>query len=232
MNKNPFTVKLAKSDEEKMKIFCLRYEIYIEEMGKKNQNANHTQKTIIDPLDDWGNLLYIEIEGQVIATIRINLCSQGQFPKEFMDIYKVEYFLRDTSIKYSFSSRLMVHKNWRNSKVTASILNSSYSFFREHQVRFNFLNSCTSLLQLYHNLGCRKYTDDFIDSDVGLRTPLVLLTEDAEHLKKVKSIYYILSKKYENNIEDGAWFEKTFALDLDSIFEKPLEKELLFRHCN
>jgi predicted GNAT family N-acyltransferase len=225
MSDNEFEVKVAKTDEEKERIFQLRYQIYIEEMGKSNKNADHDKKIIKDLLDDWGTLFYIEKKRQMVATIRINSSSDGKFSEEFMDIYKVEHFIKAEPIKYSFSSRLMVHKDRRNSKVTSCILNNSYKFFRDNKIRFNFLNCSSSLLQLYQNLGCRRYAENFIDSDVGLRTPLVLLTEDIVHLRNVRSIYYKIAKKYENNFEDGPWFERAFSKYIACITGKPSESD-------
>lgn len=225
MSDNEFEVRIAKTDEERERIYQLRYQVYIEEMGKSNKNADHDKKTIKDPLDDWGILFYIEKERQMLATIRINSSSDGKFSEEFMDIYKVEHFIKAEPIKYSFSSRLMVNRNWRNSKVTSCILKNSYKFFRDNNIRFNFLNSSSSLIQLYQNIGCRRYAEDFIDSDVGLRTPLVLLTEDIVHLKKIRSIYYKIAKKYENNFEDGPWFERAFSKYIACITGKPAESD-------
>ena len=49
-------VVLAQSQEEREEIFGLRYEIYVEEMGKSPPEADHRHRMIRDSLDPVARL--------------------------------------------------------------------------------------------------------------------------------------------------------------------------------
>ena len=52
--------------------------------------------------------------------------------------------------------------------------------------------------------------ENFVDEDESYKMPLVLLTEDENHLRTVKSPFLNLSRELENPPETARWFERQF----------------------
>src|SRR5262249_44110897 len=82
-------------------------------------------------------------------------------------------------------------------------------------VEFLLLNCTPALVGLYERLGARRYAPNFVDPEYGYRVPLVLLTQDAEHLKRVRSpLYKILASSRRPAPAPSAdyrWFENLFG---------------------
>ncbi len=52
--------------------------------------------------------------------------------------------------------------------------------------------------------------ENFVDEDEGYKMPLVLLTEDENHLRAVKSPFLNLARELDNSPETAYWFERQF----------------------
>ena len=63
---------------------------------------------------------------------------------------------------------------------------------------------------MYQRLGYRQFTENFVDEDKGYKMPLVLLTEDENYLRSVKSPLLNLARESDNPPETAHWFERQF----------------------
>ena len=54
-------------------------------------------------------------------------------------------------------------------------------------------------------LGYRRFSANFVDPMDGLKTPLVLVTEDIDHLKAVGSPFALVAEEFENSSTDTEW---------------------------
>ena len=71
--KIPLKVSLAEKDDLKELIYELRYNIYIEELGKQSQSIDHKRCWIKDDLDLKAELYALQDENnKLIGTMRIN----------------------------------------------------------------------------------------------------------------------------------------------------------------
>ena len=73
-----FSVAIAETPQEREAVFRLRYQVYVEEMGKRLASADHGRRLLTDPLDETG-LLFLarDPEGEVAATLRCNEGLEG-----------------------------------------------------------------------------------------------------------------------------------------------------------
>jgi predicted GNAT family N-acyltransferase len=205
------SVKVATTSEEREQIYRFRYQVYVEEMRKKPKTANHIDRTIIDLLDETGILLYITHKDQIIATLRRNFLDALELPENIQKRFSIAEFTQTfPTQELSISTRLMVAPQWRRSSTVGAIVAEAYRQGRERNLQFDFVHCAPWLVPFYENLGYRRYTDNFLDQDMGFQIPMVLVLEDMEHLRTVRSPFYRLARKQENTSTTRDWFIEHF----------------------
>lgn len=186
----------AETEAERQAIYRFRYQVYVEEMQKRPSGADHQAKTLSDPLDETATLLYVIQDDQIIATLRRNRLDACELPPSLEQALAISKFARACSRSaLSLSSRLMVAPAWRNSLAVGSLVLEAYRIAREQEIQFDFLHAALWLMPFYRALGYRHYAPHFLDPDVGLQVPQVLLLEDAEYLQAVRSPFARLARQ-------------------------------------
>lgn len=203
-------IQVARSDEDRERIFRFRYDVYVIEMGKSPAEADHQKKIIRDELDEDAHLLYAEDEGQIVGTVRLNCRSKKKFPDVWEQRYDIEKFAPSFGDHISMTSRMMVARDYRGSSVPAALVGAVYSAGREMGSKFDFCNCAPSLLEFYEQIGFRRFTDGFVDEDNGYHVPLVMVVRDTQYLRQVRSPLYRVARNFEHEPETGAWFQETF----------------------
>ena len=203
-------IQVARSDEDRERIFRFRYDVYVIEMGKSPAEADHQKKIIRDELDEDAHLLYAEDEGQIVGTVRLNCRSKKKFPDVWEQRYDIEKFAPSFGDHISMTSRMMVARDYRGSSVPAALVGAVYSAGREMGSKFDFCNCAPSLLEFYEQIGFRRFTDGFVDEDNGYHVPLVMVVRDTQYLRQVRSPLYRVARNFEHEPETGVWFQETF----------------------
>jgi predicted GNAT family N-acyltransferase len=203
-------IQVARSDEDRERIFRFRYDVYVTEMGKSPAEADHQKKIIRDELDEDAHLLYAEDEGQIVGTVRLNCRSKKKFPDVWEQRYDIEKFAPSFGDHISMTSRMMVARDYRGSSVPAALVGAVYSAGREMGSKFDFCNCAPSLLEFYEQIGFRRFTDGFVDEDNGYHVPLVMVVRDTQYLRQVRSPLYRVARNFEHEPETGVWFQETF----------------------
>ena len=203
-------IKLAQTDAEREAVYRFRYQVYVDEMGKRLGYADHQLKVLTDEFDETADLFMVELDGEVIATARLNHADTTDVGEYWSNVYKLERWSEFPQETLSISSRLMVAEEWRGSAILGGLLLKLYSHSRERGIRFSFLNCSPSLLEFYEQLGYRRYADGFVDDDVGYHVPLVFMLEDADHLKLVHSPFWRLARSLPSDDSGTRWFKKQF----------------------
>lgn len=209
------TAIIATTLAEKQQIYQFRYQVYVEEMQKQPRTANHQAKLLSDHLDETATLLYMTHENQIIATLRRNIIdasSLSSLPASLDHIFAVSQFAAAfPQARFSLSSRLMVAPAWRNSTTLGALISEAYRAAREQGILFDFLHAAPWLLAFYRTLGYRCYTNHFLDPEVGLQIPQVLVMEDLEHLKLMRSPFYRIARRYSNSSTTRDWLLQLLA---------------------
>lgn len=208
-------IGIAVTDAEKEKIFHLRYEIYIEEMKRQPNLANHRSKQLFDEIDHWAILLYAKIGSEYIGTMRVNIGEIDDFPADLSKVLLMDRFRQFCNSSghplVAFSSKLMVSQKYRNSAALHLLSAKGYELYCNHHVQFNFGGCNFYLLRLYEQIGCRRFGRSFEDPGYGLLHPFILLVDDLDHLKAVRSPFVRKARKRHglNNFATE-WFLKEF----------------------
>lgn len=206
------TLYIATTPEEKLEIYRFRYHIYAEEMFKSFPNMDHTNKLLCDELDDWGVLLYAKSGSEIIGTLRINIGLLSDFSSFWVQVLSLKRFAQfSNNQKFAYTSKFMVSQSYRNSTVSYLLASKSYELCCKGQVLFNFGVCTFHLLRLYEQFGFRRYGRNFVDDGYGLLAPYVLLVDDIEHLRAVRSPFFRQARK-RNSLDNQAikWFDAEF----------------------
>jgi len=203
---------IAGTGRELEDVFRFWYRIYVEEMGKGFSYADHTAGALRDSLTENSTVFYVTDEDGVIGTVRITPGDAPDIPKEMSSLYGLEYFKSFPSSELSFSSRLIVDKRWRGKSLVGLLIMAAFQGFLRWGHRFNFAYCAPALIQLYEQLGMRRYKDNVYDPDVGLRIPMVLINGDQDHFRAVQSPFLRLCQGHLPDQEAVEWFHRNFEI--------------------
>jgi predicted GNAT family N-acyltransferase len=219
----------AITPQEKQKVYHFRYKVYVEEMRKQPRAANHQDKVLTDELDETATLLYIAQGDEIIATLQRSFLDSALLPPALHQQLGISQFVDFPKSALSVSTRLMVAPAYRNSTTAGAIILAAYQDARERGVQFDFLHAAPWLIPFYTNLGYRRYTSHFLDPDVGLQVPQVLVTEDVEHLRHVRSPFYRKACRYTNNPAAADWFKQTFPQQQSNFLQNSIAAMPVFQ---
>jgi hypothetical protein len=237
---NAITVSLATTAAEKMKIYRFRYRVYVEEMAMQLLSANHNKKLVRDEMDEKGLLLYATVGSEIVGTQRINIGTPADFPPDLVQILSLDRFQRffsgHTRQTLAYTSKLMVAQPYRNSAVLHLLTTKGYEMYCHYRVPFNFGVCNFHLLRLYEQFGCRRYGRNFTAPGYdGVLSPFVLLVDDIDHLRAVRSPFYRLARK-RGMLSSGVteWFHREFTEHSEIINSQLITEEdfwvILYRH--
>jgi GNAT superfamily N-acetyltransferase len=204
-------VRVAASDDERLSIYQFRYRTLVREMGWGSRHADHDREVIRDSLDETAKQLYVSRDGVVIAALRLILDAPENVPDGLNKALAIDRFGSFPPLAISLSDRLMVAPAWQRSQVSSVLLGAGFKTARRHGSRFDISYCPPAMLELYEQLGYRRYADN-ISTDDGYRVPLVLLTEDIRHLREINSPFAPLAEAAGgNDPESAGWFNQSFA---------------------
>lgn len=202
-------VRLAETESDRQKIFQLRYDIYVQEMNRKQSYADHSLLRIEEPYDATGHLFLAETEeGEVIGTVRINFRKDG--PLECEELYDMEEFRPFYPDKVSMSTKLMVKREYRSSAAASMLCMKIYEHARQNGVLLDFIDTNPHLVRLYNQVGYRLYKKNIDHPDYGNVIPMVFLLDDNEYLKQIHSPFLRLAKRFPAGTELAQLFQSRF----------------------
>lgn len=231
---NPITISVASTLREKMEVYRFRYRVYIEELAMQIDNADHERKMIFDEGDREGLLIYARVGGDIVGTQRLNIGTINEFPSDLAhflswDRFQSCYGGRKLPI-LSYTSKLMVAEQYRNTPVLHLITAKGYELYCDYNVQFNFGACNFHLLRLYEQFGCRRYGSSFTAPGYdGVVTPVVLIVNDIQHLRAVRSPFYRLARKRGDISQSLAtWFYAEFKESSDLVNSQLISEEELW----
>ncbi len=204
------TILLATSQDELEAIYRFRYAIYIEEMGKPMPGADHERRELRDELDARATQLFVKRDGEIAGTVRIVWGADG-IPANYAGWYGLEQFMGFSSAAFSFTGRMMVAQKHRNGPLSMALAKEAYRLGCERGIAFDFIHTTPPLIPLFERLGHRRFTDNFVDPDLGPRTPMALVLSDYKHLEKCSSPFLNIYREWSTRPNPVTWFKKKFT---------------------
>ncbi|WP_312339355.1 cyclic nucleotide-binding domain-containing protein [Anaerospora hongkongensis] len=226
-------INMVTTDTEKKEIYRFRYQIYIEEMSRPITKVDHVNKWLYDELDDWGILLSAKIGKKLIATARINIGTVHNFPQHEVDFLSLEAFqncyIDDLDHKFALTTKIMIDPTQRSSQAFYLLLAKCYELCYQNDVHFMFGICNLHLIRLYEKLGTHRYGKNVFSIDYGLLTPIVLLIDDIQHLRKIRSpLFRIARKRNTINSQTAEWFQTRFLKNSAVINSQMITEEELW----
>ena len=212
-------VVLAQSQEEREEIFALRYEIYVEEMGKSPPEADHRYRLIHDSLDPVARLYGLRNpEGKLVGTLRLNLLGDLDDPDSQLGVMAKALLpvLEHVSWKsISFTSRLMLHAACRGGTALGLLFNRCYGDAIQAGIRLDACHANPGLVELYEQLGYRRFCSGADWPGIGYQVPMLLALNDVSHLKISRSP---LMRHPHSRVADDRWADGVFLSRLCATY--------------
>jgi hypothetical protein len=182
-------IQLAETDEEKRAVYRLRYDVYVEEMGRYHGIADHRERTFSEPEDAHSRIFYAAVDGDVVATARMTWGGDGSFSARQTEHYQIEPFLAELAPdKIAVGERAMVRPELRGSSIFPDLIQGTRSFLNDQRVELMFGACEPHLLTLYLGQGSRTYAPRNINSpEAGYLIPIVNVVEDVAYLREIGS---------------------------------------------
>ena len=226
-------IGIATTAEEKREIYRFRYQTYVEEMSKSIEGIDHVNKLLYDELDDWTILLYAKVDSKLIATIRMNIEAVENFPEkliEFLSLHKFKNsFTKNNISLLAYVTKLMILPSYRSSSVLYLLIAKCYELCCVNQIQFAFGACNFHLLRLYEKMGFHRYKNNFVDPGYGLLAPIVLLIDDVQHLRTVRSPLFRLARKRGGVVNPAVqWFHEDFTRHITAVNSQTVGEEELW----
>lgn len=173
----------AQSEQDREELFRFRYGVYVEELGRYRQTANHRAQQLVEPEDAKSILYGAREDGQVVGTSRLTLGADG-FSSRQIDQYSLGPFLSELPARLmAVGERLMVAPQQRGWSVASELRELAREDVEAQGVRLVFGACEPHLLSMNLSAGGRTYAERNINSEeAGYLIPLVFLDGDADDL--------------------------------------------------
>ncbi len=182
-----FHIEEAVSERDRMEVYRFRYRVYVEEMRRKQQYADHTAKTVCEPLDEWGEILAArDEEGHVVGTVRYNFGASGSFGY-YTDLYEMKRAGRYFPEQVSITTKLMVSPTLRNTRLGLELALATFRLGLRLGDKFDFIDCNAPLVSFFERLGYRRYLKDIEHPEYGAVVPMVLALDDLAHFEALGS---------------------------------------------
>lgn len=182
-------IRLAETDEERQAVYRLRYDVYVEEMGRYQAVADHKRRMLYEDCDRHSRISYIEMDGDVVATARLTWGGDGPLPQRMIDQYGLAPFLAELPASaIAVGERAMVRPHLRGTDLLLKLMCNGMRFVNDNRIELIFGDCEPHLLNLYLGLGQRTYSKTNVNSaEAGYLIPIVTVVEDVEHFRRLNS---------------------------------------------
>ncbi len=179
-----FVVGRAETEDEKEAVYRFRYSVYVEEMGRYQQSADHVGRRLVEPEDEQGWIFFARDGDDVVGTARLSWGADGFSPRQ-IDEYSLTPFLDEVPHSMlAVGERVMVMPKYRGTGLVDELLECRRAMAADHDVRLVFSACEPHLLSLYLSQGRKTYADKNINGvEAGYLIPLVSFPRGPEALE-------------------------------------------------
>jgi len=203
----------AESEAEREAIYRFRYDVYVEEMGRYRDIADHEARRFSEPEDEYSRISYAARDGRVIATARLTWGGLAPIPERMVRQYGLAPFLeRLPPEAIAVGERGMIAPELRGSDLLLELMGGGLRFANEQRIQLTFGNCEPHLLNLYLGLGQRPYSHDNVNSrEAGYLIPIVFANEDIGHLRRIGSPLLEYATDFGADARVPAWLDGVLA---------------------
>jgi hypothetical protein len=182
-------LKIATSPADRAAVCRHRYEVYVEEMDRYRAIADHERRLLVEDIDADSHFLMAELDGRVVGSMRWTWGGDAPMSQRHVEQYMLDPFINTLPQEQLIvGERFMVTKEYRGTDLLSRMFQRYMNFANEQRIQLVFGDCEPHLLNLYQGLGFRTYSSRNISSrEVGYLIPLVLVAEDLDYMRAIKS---------------------------------------------
>lgn len=166
-----------------------KYDVYVAEMGRYGAIADHENRLLAEADDATSHVFQSCADGRVVATMRLTWGGDGAIGPRQISQYDLAPVLESVPMdQIIVSERFMIDPALRGTNLLFRMFKVYMEFVNARRIQLLFGDCEPHLLNTYQALGFRTYTARHVNSpETGYLIPLVLVAEDLEHLRRIRS---------------------------------------------
>lgn len=151
-----FDVSVCRDEAALQAVQRLRYEIYVEEMGRPQPHADHVNKRITDDLDARGHTLTIEADGELAGTLRLSFLSDGI--GKYEDMYSLGDLTPSERKRHVVVTALMLRPSVRGTGAMGQLFRAVYAHARVLGGECCWIDCNSPLVPVFEHYGFKAVT--------------------------------------------------------------------------
>ena len=203
-------IRRAETPDELERLYRFRYSVYVEELGRRISCADHSRGMLIDELDDTAVQFCAMSGDRIVGCLRGHIGTHAHLPGYQRRAYQLDAFAHWPADTLTFTSRLMVHPRWRRSRCAALLALEWYGIAGLAGFLFNFMHCAPALLPLFRHFGYECYGEPFLEPEIGLRHPMVLVRKGRAELERIGSPFATVTQEEADPRGCVSWFKNRF----------------------
>lgn len=203
------TIRPIDSAQELEGVAQLRYQVYVNELGRRPIGIDDDLQRLVDPEDAYSIVLAAFDGEKMVGTFRITPVDQLGDDSSWRELYDNGKFPVEPQQQYIFS-RMIATNDYRDKGLASVFFKAAFDNIRQAGGELAFLHCPSHLVSLYEVMGFRRYKSGFTHEEAGFRVPMVMITGDWGHFEAVKSPLLSQVMQYPPNVSLGDWFEQAF----------------------
>lgn len=227
-NLQDYSVGLANSDNIRTRIYGFRYATLVAGLGAQSKYADENKEQLVDDLDADAAQVYVAHKGAIAATVRV-ISGTHLNSDRFNADYKLDQFKSSGRGALTLTDRLTVPRESRNPYLLQLILAAGHKSARHIGSKFDFRCCAPGMVMMYEKLGYRRYADNFESEEDGYQVPMVLVTEDIDYLKTIRSPLIGVAAEFKNSGETSEWFQNQFPNAITHDWQRLMDEEQLWK---
>lgn len=184
-------IRKAQTQSEYDAVFRLRYEVYIEELGRVQRHVDHDARTIEEPLDRCGHVLCAFDGERLVGTLRSNYTRESQI-SYYEELYAMSAVGAAHPYATSITTKLLVMPAYRRSTVAFQLAMATYQLNLMHGIEHDFVDVYPERVPFFTRLGYRMHRTDVVHPEYGAVAVMRLGLHDESHLRSVDSPFLAL----------------------------------------
>lgn len=175
-------VRTATTSEEVEAVQRFRYSIYVEEMGRYHDSADHERRLLADPEDDQSWVVYATDGTEIVGAVRVTWGGHGFSPRQ-IEQYQLGEFLAEVPARHlAVGERTMISPRWRGIDLFPTLAEGTTALQQAHDIRAVF-GACEPHLISFYLRFQRPYSPRNINSaEAGYLIPLLSYPNGPEAL--------------------------------------------------
>jgi GNAT superfamily N-acetyltransferase len=179
-------IRKVRTESEARAVFRLRYQVYVEELGRTQRHADHAARLVQEPLDSCANLFCAYQGSQLVGTVRTNYTRDSPL-EAYEQLYEMSRSGTSHPHSTSITTKLVVAPEHRNSTLGFRLATAAYCVALCDGIMFDFVDVYPARVAFFERLGYRVHLPHTMHPEYGSVVVMRIEVRDERHLSQVRS---------------------------------------------